>query len=221
MRFILCNIISLCEREGAVVDFHAVGEIMSALGRHNLLASWPYQTLPRFIKTHQPYHPHLFTKPAQTVYMIRDPRDMMVSYFHFQRAHKQRPFHGNFSSFLRDKQYGLACFMQHYQSWQRRTTYLLRYEALRTATADELTIMFQALGLTVPLSIIAEAVKRSSVENMRQAQEQSSLPEGERFQPDFRFVRKGKSGEWQELFSTADHDYYHVLCQQFGFTLYP
>jgi len=220
LRFILCNIISQSELNGAPVDFHSVGEIMSALGRHNLLLPWRHHTLPRFIKTHQPYRPLLFARPQRIVYLVRDPRDVMVSFYHYEKAKSRKPYNGEFADFLRDQQFGLARCLHHYRSWRPYITYLLRYEELKANPLLALKQTFKAIDVQIHDSILSTAIENSSLQKIQELQKANGIPGGERFTNQFVFARQGKPGGWVEYFSSTDLQYYRDMVQRFQFDLY-
>ena len=87
MRFLLCNLISLCEWDGKRVDFPLLNKTMPEFGVNNLLDEWSHATIPRVIKTHKSFLPIFRNK--RSVGIIRDPRDVMVSYYHYMKDRYQ------------------------------------------------------------------------------------------------------------------------------------
>jgi estrone sulfotransferase len=217
VRFLLCNIISLTELEGRPVDFHLLDSIMPALGYSDLSKPWPYTCIPRFIKTHKPYRAFLFARPKRTIYVIRDPRDAMVSYYHFQQAHKIRPFTRSISDFIRHIDYGLEAYIRHYLVWKPHITHIVQYESLKQDTKSELQKILQIVEAQVVDELTTIAVERSSFSRIRAAQERTGLSGRKRFQAQFRFARKGQIGQWADYFSKADMVYYKDLCDQYQF----
>ena len=221
VRFLVCNLISLSELEGREVDFHFVSTTMPSLGRSNLLEPWPFKTMPRFVKTHKFYWPLLFVRPRRVVYILRDPRDVMVSYYHYLQARLQRPFHGDFAELIRHPSYGLDACLRHYFSWLPHVTVVIRYEALKQDTVAELRRLLTALQTPLPDELLRLAIERSSIEQMRLAEEKSGLAGPQRFELQFRVVRKGTVKQWPEYFSDEDLALYDQVCQAYGFDLYP
>lgn len=221
VRFILCNVISLSELDGREINFHVLDATLPELGRNDLLNPWPYKTVPRFVKTHQPYRPLLFILPGRTVYMLRDPRDVMVSYYHFQQAHLWQPFQGSFAEFIRHPNYGLDACIRHHLSWLPHTTFVMRYEALRENTVAELGRMLSSLGVSVRDEFLQLAVERSTFEKMRAVEEKTGISRARRFTPQFRTVRKGTSKQWPDYFSDEDFAFYEWVCDKHRFDLYP
>lgn len=221
VRFLLCNTMLLTqEDEPTHVDFHVLDASMPALGHHSLLKPWPFEHFPRFVKTHQLYRGVLFARPRRTVYVIRDPRDVMVSYFHFQQAHTLRPFAGAFDEFIRHPKYGLEACLRHYDSWRHRITHLARYEALKQDTLQEFQNMLEAVGVHPSAQLIERAVERSEFSRVRKAQDTSGLSGKQRFKSTFKFARSGTTNQWPEYFSNEDLDLYASLRRKYRFEFY-
>jgi len=221
LRFLLCNVISQLELDGRLVDFYLLDETMPALGASDLRLPWPYASMPRCVKTHQPYFSVLFACPQRAVYVLRDPRDVMVSGFHFWRARVGTRFTDDFSEFIRHPRLGLRPCIRHFLSWKDHCTCLVRYEALLQDTSAEFSRVLDSLGVSTSPKVIREAVERSKFGQVRSVQEKYGLSGKDRFDSSFRFARRGVPGEWQELFSGADLQWYRVLRSEFGYDHYP
>jgi estrone sulfotransferase len=221
VRFLMCNLLSLTELNGRTVDFHVVGEIMPSLGRSNLLTPWPYKSIPRLVKTHQPYRPVLFSVPAHAVYVMRDPRDVMVSYYHYQQSHRERPFAGPFEDFIRDERYGLRACIKHYHSWLPHSTIVVRYEALKEDAIKEFCRILSALDVGASEALVHAAVERSDFKTAKSLEEKTRYPRPERFGEQFQAVRKGKAGQWEDYFTDEDLAYYDKVQTETSFSLYP
>ena len=61
------------------------------------------QTSKRFIKTHLPFNlmpKNIKEVGAKVVYVARNPKDVVASYYHFQKVNPHYRFTGDFGSFL-------------------------------------------------------------------------------------------------------------------------
>lgn len=219
-RLILWNIISLQERAGEEVDYRTIDE-MPALGETNLLLPWRYQSLPRIIKTHRPYRSPLFDRPQKSILLIRDPRDIMVSYYQMAQATKASwgRFEGDFSTFLRHPRFGLEAWFRHYVSWQPIATTQVTYEALRGDTLTELQRVLNELNISVKQEVLTQAIERASFDRMQRVEKAVGIG-NRRFDETFQFVRSGKSGGWGDHFQPADLSYYQTLHDQFDIGFY-
>lgn len=221
IRFILCNYLSLREMVGQSVDLQVLDDIMPTLSKSDLTQTWPYQSLPRIIKTHQPYRPVVFRTPRRIAYILRDPRDVMVSYYYFLQNHTQRAAPSEFATFLRHESYGLAACMQHYLSWRPHIDVILRYEDLKRDAHAAMMVFLDALQVSVQAEDLQTAVARSDFKEMRTVLEQKGLSNAERFDPAFRVVRSGTTQGWVKHFSEADVAFYGQLRERLEFELYP
>ncbi len=219
VRFLFCNLLSIIELNGEPVDFLTVSSIMPSLGRSNLLKPWEYDSIPRLIKTHQPYRAILFTKPKRSVYILRDPRDVMVSYFHFQQAKTINPFQGNFTEFIRHPDCGIKACLEHYTSWLPHVIHIICYENLLNDATEEFQRALISLQIDVPKASIELAVQRSAFDQIQKAQMKGGLPKPDLFAKEFQFARKGKSNQWPDYFQDKDLILYERLCEEYEFNI--
>ncbi|MCH2276684.1 MULTISPECIES: sulfotransferase domain-containing protein [Thalassospira] len=143
----------------------------------------------RFIKSHALHNP-LYRK---VIYLVRDPRDAMVSYHVF--ASKLGWYQGTLSEMIRDPHYGIEAWVNHAQSWLTQTRpsvsfCVIKYEDLCNDTAGILRDIYTLLGFTIEDEVIHRAVESSSFSKMKEneafcAEKNLTLPK------DFTFVRKG------------------------------
>jgi hypothetical protein len=211
VRFFLCNLISLYEWNGKKVDFVTLDTTMPELGVSNLMRPWPHTTIPRIVKTHQKFWPIFNGKSA--IFIMRDPRDVMVSFYHFEAAMKCPQFVGNFSDFIRHKKLGLEAWFNHYKSWRGRVKVTLSYEDLRKDDIGEFTRMLCALDIPVDKKVIKHTAINSRFEKIRSLKKTNENPV---FKEGFNFARKGKSGTWKEYFDESDTAYYLDLKEKYA-----
>jgi len=208
MRFLLCNLISLLEWDGRVIDFPQLNQTMVELGVNNLLKSWPHSTIPRVVKTHKTYWP-VFGK-NRAICIIRDPRDVMVSFYHFMKD-RQGTHAGTFAEFIRNRRFGLEAWFRHYISWRDHWTLVVRYEDLKEDAFCEFNRVLDILGVSYPEDIVREAISRSSIERVQDIEKASSISNGE----EARFARDGRTGQWLAYFSEPDLAYYGKLLARY------
>ena len=216
IRFILCNLISLLEWDGRQVNFELLNETMVAFGNSNLLSPWPVRSIPRIVKTHRAYSP-LFRR-NRSIGVIRDPRDVMVSYYHFRRD-RLGLFQGTFPEFIRDRRHGLEGWFRHYSSWRDRWTLVLAYECLRRDVYSEVSKILHLLAAPCLEQgphlepVLLQAIERSDLAAVRKADrvEAVALPGREA-----RFARNGRTGQWPAYFGPEDLAYFDGLCMAHG-----
>lgn len=220
LRTILCNYLFIQERNGMIVDLHNMDPTMPALGNYNLMRPWPFNSLPRFVKTHLEYRQFLLGRPTRVLYVIRDPRDIMVSYFHFLGKNRIHNYSGNFSDFLHNDEFGLMAFFRHFNVWEKNVTNFIKYEDLKLNTLSALEIAFSSLDIEFSIEHLTQAIDSSTLANMKNSQQEKGFAFSNRFQKGFQPVRLGKTQQWPDYFSEQDLKYYEDLCVLHGFELY-
>jgi hypothetical protein len=95
----------------------------------------------RFIKSHAGYNP-LYSK---VIYLVRDPRDVMVSYYAFAR--KLGWYNGSLHDMIKDPQFGIKAWVAHANSWLDETKpsvsfNVIRYEDLMRRSKEKKTFVY-------------------------------------------------------------------------------
>ena len=156
--------------------------------------------------------------------MVRDPRDVAVSYFFHHAKRSNERVHARLgmpkdlsavelSAFVMAEGYGLPKVVDFMNRWERLArdradAMLVRYEDLRADTAPELDRVMRFLGEAAPPEAIRSAVEFASFEALKEKERQRFF-ESERIQardtddPDSFKVRRGKVGGYRDYF-TAD-----------------
>lgn len=159
---------------------------------------------PRIIKSHECFDPRY----PRVVYIVRDPRDVVVSQYHYHRKLRKiaddSPIEKFITRFLAGETCPHGSWGQNVATWLYTSQgsprfLLLRYEDLLADTAHELAKVVDFLALSASPEQIAQAVERSSADRMRkleQAQKEHSLFKGSR--KDLSFVRAAGSGGWRK-----------------------
>ncbi|SPE44729.1 putative Sulfotransferase [Candidatus Sulfotelmatobacter sp. SbA7] len=161
---------------------------------------------PRILKSHQHFDPRY----KKVIYIVRDPRDVALSHYNWQRKRReiddQYPLERYISRFIAGDLAGWGSWGEHVLSWlaTRHNSpdfLLLRYEAMLAEPLHELGKVAPFLGIAATPETLAAAVERSSADNMRKMEEtqgsQWVTTKGRR--EDIPFVGKAKHGGWQSL----------------------
>jgi hypothetical protein len=169
----------------------------------------------RLIKSHSEFNP----KYTKLIYLVRDPRTVMISYFYFLK--NLGIYQNGISEFIRDNRYGAACWNRHVHGWVNQSVLqqkiiFVRYEDLHTGPVQLLNNIVKYLGLNIQPEKIQEAVNASSFENMRNYEEMARIYDVRRGKSgkynSFEFVRKGEIN-YQEL-SENDIEYVNTNCRE-------
>jgi len=164
---------------------------------------------PRVLKSHEYFDPRY----PRVIYVVRDPRDIAVSFYHYQVKRRKVPESCSLEEFV-TRFVGGEVFSfcgpwdDHVNSWRylrrgRSEFALLRYEDLLKDTERELAKAAAVLGVDGSPERLARAVALSSADRMRELEKAQSqswvLTKGTR--SDKSFVRRAGQGEWKEALS--------------------
>lgn len=160
---------------------------------------------PRVIKSHFVFDPNY----PRVVYIVRDPRDVVISEYHYQRKTRvigdDYPLEAYVPRFIKGETYPEnASWGEHVASWLTTRDgdprfLLVRYETLLSDTVGELARIAAFLRISASTQRLSEVAELSSVDRMRKLEavqsSESSLMKGSR--KDVPFVRAAKSGGWR------------------------
>jgi hypothetical protein len=172
-----------------------IPSICDAYVKRESLAQYADFLDPRFFRCQATFD----AKLPRVIYMLRDPRDAMLSYWHYQRF-LDSEFNISLADFLAGD-HSPCEWNQHVEGWllpQRHPSFfLVRYEALHENTAGVLKEVLKFAGIKCTDAKINVAVEASRFERMRAAEERGGVAGrvGEQYE---RFVRRGRIASWQE-----------------------
>jgi len=160
---------------------------------------------PRVIKSHFVFDPRY----PRAIYIVRDPRDVVVSEYHYQRKTRtisdHYPLEDYAQRFLAGETYPEnGSWGEHVTGWLAARDgdprfLRVRYETLLSDTVAELARIASFLGISATSQRLSEVVQLSSVDRMRELEakqsDASSLMKGSR--KDVSFVRSAKAGGWR------------------------
>lgn len=216
LRFYICNLIneqSQYHFTDGKVDFSILDNTMPEMGFSNLSLRWPFSGFPRIIKTHRKFSPIFGAN--KSILLIRDPRDVMVSYYNFEQKKNDPRFQGAFSEFIRNKDLGLEAWCKHFNSWKNRASYIIKYEALKENDIKALASLNDFLKLSIADEVFEKAVFSSRFENISKIEKKTGQSDPNKHRKDFKFARSGKTGQWHEYFSEVDYEYYNEVLKKY------
>ncbi|GEN85847.1 sulfotransferase domain-containing protein [Oceanobacillus sp. FSL W8-0428] len=188
------------------------------------VASEPIENLPspHLVWSHNGYD----TSYPKVIYLVRDPRDVVISYHHhFQKYYNEsRQFDAFFTAFMNgDIDPGM--WDAQVESWLdnqdevRNGFLLVKYEDLLADTATEAKRLINFLNLNRSEQEINEAVHWASFDNMKaleQKQKEHLNGPSQLVNPALPFVREGKANKWKSVLS---NDQQQQINQTFAKTL--
>lgn len=165
---------------------------------------------PRYLKSHEPFH----SSYQNVIYIVRDPRDVAVSYFYFALKVKGIPANTTLDSFVprfvdSDLWLKYGNWSDHVMSWlamrpSRRKFLFLRYEDLLSDTKRQAAKIASFMGIHATEESLEHAVQMSSADRMRHLEksEWKKWNRGiRRSRKDVPFVRAAKSKQWTDALS--------------------
>jgi hypothetical protein len=199
-RFLVANLVHP-EKQ---VDFANINELTpdpEALTKRDLAQ----KPRPRIIKSHQYFDPRY----RRVIYIVRDPRDVVLSAYHFDikrqaiaENHSLEMYVTDFVRGKTDHEYGT--WAENVASWlyvrgSDPGFLLVRYERLQSHGIQELTRIAQFLNIPSDSQRLTLALEQSSAKRMRELEQKqahlwSSTKETRK---DKSFVRAAKAGGWK------------------------
>lgn len=186
-------------------DFTHISEVVPFFER-SLRAGHNLNCLnsPRLFKTHYPYA--RLPKQGRYIYVQRDGRDVLLSYFCFYRSHLGYvgSFDQFFERFLRG-QVGYGSWFNHVARWRQHAAHTnclwLCYEDLVQDLRPCLSKIADFCGQSIPAQRYATTIERCSFEFMKEHEDrfdhttavlrELGLSYG-------KFIRKGQVGTWRD-----------------------
>ncbi len=168
----------------------------------------------RFMFVHAPATP-LFNK---TLLVVRDVRDVMVSYYHWRKM-KHADFKQSFEEFVLSNDAWPCAWDDFVNGWldgKQTPCHVVRYEDLLKNTTSELHHALAAVGYEVALSQVEQAVESSRFDRMRKAERHNAEYMKTKTDKDRNFVRRGQAGGWQDELA---HDIAEKLTERYSQTL--
>ncbi len=200
VRFLLANLIHPNENVG----FANINRLLPAPGvlSKRFLRKLPR---PRILKSHEPFD----VRFRKVIYLVRDPRDVAVSEYHFDL--KKRYIEPDVTleqfvkRFIAGETSSYGSWWEHANSWIATRHgdpgfLLVRYEDLLSDSIGETTKIAEFLGIQATTERLQAAVERSSADRMRKLEKQQAdqWTGTKNTRKEIPFVRAAKSGGWKE-----------------------
>ncbi|XP_047393801.1 sulfotransferase 2A1-like [Sciurus carolinensis] len=180
---------------------------------------------PRFLTSHLPFHlfpKSLFTSKAKVLYLMRNPKDVLVSGYYFWTTSKfsikPESLEQYFKWFIQGNvPYG--SWFEHIRGWMsmrhRENVLLLSYEELQKDPRSTIEKICQFLGKKLNPEELDSVLKNSSFHVMKQNKMSNyeMLPESLTSQH-FSMARKGICGDWKNHFTVAQDETFNKVFQE-------
>ncbi|XP_062316012.1 sulfotransferase family 1, cytosolic sulfotransferase 5 isoform X1 [Osmerus eperlanus] len=172
---------------------------------------------PRVIKTHLPIQlvPKTFWDAGcKIIYVARNAKDNVVSYFHFDRMNLVQPEPGPWPQYLHKfmkGQLGWGSWYEHVKGyWRERENKPILYlffEDMKKDPAKEIRRISEFLGQNTSDQLIDNIMQMTTFAAMREnpMANYSTIPETIFDRQASEFLRKGEVGDWKNHFSSQEN----------------
>jgi hypothetical protein len=160
------------------------------------------KNIPIVWKSHQQFNRSF----SRVIYIVRDARDVYVSYYHYLKA--KLPTEYTFKDFLENYKYPYSRWSNHVNSWLQEKSedpknfLIIRYEDLLENPLDNFSKIVKFIDLDIERSQLEKAIHNSSFKQMQNIEQNY----GRKYNNDGveRFVRQGSPGEWTQYFGKIE-----------------
>lgn len=185
---------------------------------------------PHLVWSHEIYNP---TYP-KVIYLVRDPRDIVVSYYFHHIKYYPNHFKLNFNEFFEEFLLGKiwpGMWDHHVESWITNQIniengfLLLKYEDLLNNTSKEIHKILKFLNLHRTDKEIKEAIEWSSFDNMKSLEEKQKeyLNPGESTDRKIPFVREGRENGWKSFLNKEQeekiNEKFYITLKKLGYEI--
>ncbi|XP_053448028.1 amine sulfotransferase-like isoform X2 [Nycticebus coucang] len=183
---------------------------------------------PRLFSTHLPYYlvPRgLKDKKAKVVYLYRNPKDVMCSYFHFIKMFPLFEAGDTMEEFMKQFLEGKvpgSLWFDHIKGWYEHRSHFniqfMTYEEMKKDLRSSVLKLCKFLGKDLSGEAVNDVVRQATFENMKDdplANHENVL----NFHPGLtrrsgRFLRKGTTGDWKNHMTVEQNERFDKIFQK-------
>uniref|UniRef100_A0ABM5ES92 Sulfotransferase n=1 Tax=Pogona vitticeps TaxID=103695 RepID=A0ABM5ES92_9SAUR len=180
---------------------------------------------PRFLTTHLPFQ--LFPKSflhskCKIIYVMRNPKDVLVSHYHFAKFFQPLEEPGTMEEFVEKFLNGNVIYgswFDHVKGWMkmnRPNVFFISYEELHQDLRGSVKRICYFLGKELDSHQLDEVVKYASFQIMKDNKMSnfSQIPEEYMNHKKGKFMRKGVCGDWKNHLTVAQSEHFDHVYQE-------
>ncbi|XP_034553053.1 amine sulfotransferase-like [Notolabrus celidotus] len=162
----------------------------------------------------------LSTRKGKVIYVARNPKDVLVSYFHFHKVANMletpKDFNDFFEKFMTDRVFGGSWF-EHVKTWYSHRDHMdmlfITYEEMIQDLSSVVQRISSLLGKDLTEEQLASVVKHSTFNNMKKIPQASYQQVSDDLLNHSQgvFMRKGTVGDWKNHFTVAQSERFDEL----------
>ncbi|MAV39394.1 MAG: hypothetical protein CML12_02275, partial [Puniceicoccaceae bacterium] len=164
IRFFLFNYLNETESLEIKAGIDQMNAVMPEFGHKSMLNQWRFKSSPKLIKTHRPFR-SIFSK-NKIILVIRDPRDILVSFYHYALAKKEFNFSGTLKDIIHHNEWGLEYFFEQFKSWEKYAGLIVKYEDLKADPKKSFKEILSYMDIPVDEEALINAIHRSDFNAM-------------------------------------------------------
>ncbi|XP_069499293.1 amine sulfotransferase-like [Ambystoma mexicanum] len=181
---------------------------------------------PRLFSSHLPYHlvPRgLRNKRGKVIYIVRNPKDVMVSFYYFEFICKSLIPSPNFEhfmeKFLKGEVFG-GCWFDNVTGWcahkENFNCLLIQFEDMVKDLRSVVLKICQFLGKDLDDQEVDLVVEQATFKNMRSDPNANyeTLPNEFINKELGRMLRKGTIGDWKNVMTVAQNERFEQVCRE-------
>ena len=180
---------------------------------------------PRAFKSHMPYDlcpcgpPN--TTPCKYIYVIRNPKDVAVSYYFHLNTMPNSPY-GDWDSFWEqyvEGKLGFGDYIDHLLSWwphrDDENVLIMKYEDMKKDLPAAVSQVASFIGANISSDVIAKIAALTDFDTMKKDATANYSEMKPLTQPGSEdFMRKGKVGDWKNHLSPEQSAQMDAICAQ-------